>query len=91
MKNTTPNHPNHQPKKLDKQNLRDDLDATLQKLTEMSELFAMIRELVAEDTSSAKHRIKILANLGQYGCEDWSSVIESMGDNLQNESSNYFH
>lgn len=91
MENTTPNNPNSQPKQFRKDFMAFDLESTAQLLDDVAVLFAMIQNLLESDKAAARLQIKAIARSGQFLCEDWSNVIESMKDNLDKESLNYFH
>lgn len=77
--------------KFKKENLMSDLKCTSEKLGEMAALFQMIHKLIEEGNSSSFNTIKRLAGLGWYSCEDWASAVECFEENLQNNSSSYYH
>lgn len=89
--NIAPNNPKTQHKTFIKDNMKSDLHCTSTKLSEMATLFALIQDLLKDDSLSSKYKINMLASLGQHSCEDWSSTVESMEARLMEESSVYFH
>lgn len=91
MENTTPNNPNPQPKKFDKDNMKFDLEATSQRLDDVAVLFTMIQNLLESNNAAARDQIQAIARSGQFLCEDWSNTIEHVKNSIMRESSSYFH
>lgn len=90
-KNITSNSPKTQHQEFIKDTMKTNLDCTASKLMEMVTLFALIQDLLKDNSLGSKHKITMLANLGQHSCENWSSTVEAISDRFIEDLNGSYH
>lgn len=90
-KNITSNSPKTQHQEFIKDTMKTNLDCTASKLMEMATLFALIQDLLKDNSLGSKHKITMLANLGQHSCENWSSTVESISEQFVKDLNGSYH
>lgn len=89
--NIAPNNPQTQHQEFIKDTMKTNLDCTASKLMEMATLFALIQDLLKDDSIGSKHKITMLANLGQHSCESWSSTVETISERFIEDLNGSYH
>ncbi|MBF7694177.1 hypothetical protein [Acinetobacter pollinis] len=89
--NIAPNNPKTQHQEFIKDTMKTNLDCTASKLMEMATLFALIQDLLKDDSIGSKHKITMLANLGQHSCESWSSTVETISERFIEDLNGSYH
>lgn len=59
-----------------KQNLDSNLESTQELFMQLASLFAVIEELSKKENFASRFRIKNLAGLGQFNCENWEGFLD---------------